>query len=851
MVAGLIDAQRFLAARRFADAATLCERLLAAGDRNTLELRNVLDLARGAAARGDLDAQGHFNVAIGLQRAGLYSEAADAYREVLRRRPDAAEAYNNLGSVLQALGEQQGAAAAFEQALQLRPDYARALTNLGGLWVQVGRAADARGLLERAVAADGRHAEAWTNLGAAQRALGDLDGAAASCRRAIELRPEFATAHFNLASILRERGDLEGALDACAEARRCDPADAAPQALRAVLLTRAGRGAEASVALGDLARAAPARPDVVIGISRDLRAHGRSAEAEALVARALARAPAHAELRLEHARLCRALRRFDVAVRTLEPLLADGASAAAWSELGYALLGDVADNGSRLPAAIEAFGQAITLEPERHVARLELALALIVAERGNEAVAHLERVLADDPGSGRAAAALLDLRAAQGDWRDFHALRAVMRAAIERGPAYLNPLQVALRFDDLELLQRAARQLIAGLDLDVPPPRAARPRRGPRLRVGYLSQDFHNHPVAHAMAPVLEHHDRSRFEIVGIAIQGDDGSEAGRRVRGACERLVDAAALGAPALQERLRELELDVLVDLGGFTAAGRPRALAQRPAPIQVSYLGYPVTTGSAHMDYVIGDRFLIPADATQWYDEAVVWLPDTFLPGERPGPAAPPSRAAEGLPAEAFVFCNFNQPSRLGPDAFDSFLRVLARVPGSVLWLRDPGPEGAAHFRARAVAGGVASERLIFAGYAARREQHVARVALADLFLDSLPYNAHTTARDALGVGVPVLTRAGASFAARVAGSLLTSLGLQELITFEPDAFEARAVELAASRVALDSLRGRLRAGVERSSAFNPARQARQLEAAYAAMHERSVAGLPASSMVVSLP
>jgi len=855
--ANLVEAHRFLLQRRFADAVRVCEQM-PRGGRLDREADELLDIARAATRSGTLATQPQFRLGGVLQRAGLYAEAARTYRAVLEQLPHAAEVHNNLGSVLQAMGDTDAAAACFEQALQLKPGYVRALNNLGGLYVQTGRAAQARRLLERAVELDPVHVDAWVNLGAALRAAGELEAAAAAYRHAIVLRPEHLLAHFNLANLLKQQGDVTSALDECAAACRLDRAAPGPHALHAVMLASVGRSADAEEALRELAGAAPAAAPVALLLAPQLERCGFVAAAAAFAGSALQRTPGHANLRLETARLERALRHYDEARALVAPLLTDDAGAEPWSSLGFTLLQDAAErrDTGRLEHAIQAFKRVLAIEPERLAERLALALALTDRDRGAEAIPHIEAVLAAGPTEAQtaaAAAALLEIEGMSVEPRRYEALVAAIRGTVESGGGSVPPLHVALRFDDPALAQAAARQFVTSLGIAVAAPRAGVQRGTARLRIGYLSQDLHNHPVAYAMAPVIEAHDRSRFEIAGIAIHPDDGSDQARRIRSAFDVFVDGTGLETEALDALIRGLDLDVLVDLGGLTANARPRALALRPAPVQASYLGYPLTTGSAWTDYVIADRFVIPPDSRGYFDEQVVWLPDTFMPGEPPSDArvAAQSRAAEGLPDDAFVFCNFNQAQRLNPPAVDAFLRILKAVPGSVLWLRDPGEGRATVLRERAASQGVDAGRLVFARYAASRTDHLARLALADLFLDSLPYNAHTTAREALAAGVPVLTCAGRAFAGRVAGSLLTSLGIDELITSSAGDFEARATALAADRAAVAALRTRLVAARRASSAFDPARQARQLEAAYLAMHARSAAGEAPAPIAVELP
>lgn len=818
----------------------------------------LLELAREGVNAGTLSARSRFRLATQLQRLGLLGDAAHAYREVLAEMPFAAEVHNNLGVVLQALGELTAAAESYERALRFKPDYVRALTNLGAVRVQLGDPAAARGYLERAVAVAPDHAEAWINLGAALRALGELQDAAAAYRRGLVLRPTETIAQVSLAYLLEQLGDAEGALAAADAAYRLAPADVGARVARAVMLGARGELAAAADLLDGIDSAAPLRPEVALTAAASLERIGRADLAAAVLVRAVGAATGHERLRLEAARACRAVRRFDDARAMVAPLLGPGAGAEPWSSLGYTLLADAAErrDQGRLVAAIDAFERVLEREPARLPERLSLALALTDRDRGAEARVHLEQVLAaQTPLAARAsaAAALLEIVGMAIEPERYDALVDAIRATVESDAGSVPPLHVALRFDSPALIRAAARGYAASFGIVPAPRRAGTPAEGRRIRVGYLSQDFHDHPVAHAIAPVIEAHDRSRFEVFGIAIGSDDGSASARRVRGAFDALVEGATLESAELAARIGALGLDVLVDLGGLTANARPRMLARRPAPLQVGYLGYPLTTAMPWTDYLLADRYVIPEASSAWYDEPIAWLPDTFMPGEPVGAGGgmSASRAAEGLPDGAFVFCNFNLPQRLNPPVVDAWLRILARTPGSVLWLRDPGAEKGRSVRARAIAAGVDPARIVFARFVPARADHLARLALANLFLDSLPYNAHTTAREALGAGVPVLTQAGQSFAGRVAGSLLTSLGVVELITDSAEAFESRAVELAGDAAQLRRLRDALSAGRARSSAFSPARQARQLEAAYAQMQARAARGEAPESFSVVAP
>jgi predicted O-linked N-acetylglucosamine transferase (SPINDLY family) len=361
-----------------------------------------------------------------------------------------------------------------------------------------------------------------------------------------------------------------------------------------------------------------------------------------------------------------------------------------------------------------------------------------------------------------------------------------------------------------------------------------------RIRLGYLSSDLNEHAVATVIAEVIELHDRHRFEVVGYSYGSDDGSAARRRLVRAFDRFVDVRPLSFVDAARHIREDGIDILIDLNGYTRHARTEIVALRPAPVQVSHLGYPGTMGAEFIDYLISDFFVTPPEAAGGYSEALAVLPDCYQPQDRQRPIGDsPPRATCGLPEDGFVFCCFNQPYKIAPDIFDVWCRLLQTVPGSVLWLWKANPWIEGNLRGAAAARGIAPDRLVFADYAPLAE-HLARQQLADLFLDTFPYNAHATASHALWAGVPIVTRAGQTFASRVAGSLLRAAGLPELVTRTLDEYFQLSLNLATDRMALGRLRDRLAANRLTAPLFDTLRYVRNLEALYAEMHRRRVAG-----------
>jgi protein O-GlcNAc transferase len=357
-----------------------------------------------------------------------------------------------------------------------------------------------------------------------------------------------------------------------------------------------------------------------------------------------------------------------------------------------------------------------------------------------------------------------------------------------------------------------------------------------RIRVAYLSADFRGHATAYLMAGLFKQHDRSRFEIIGVSFGADDGSDMRAQLAGSFDQFLDVSAQGDREVAELLRQRGVDIAVDLKGHTEAGRPGILAYRPAPVQVTYLGYPGPLGLDFIDYVVGDKVILPLDQQPFYAEKFVHLPGTYQvnDSQRVIATRAPTRAELGLPSDAFVFCCFNHTWKITPAMFDIWMRLLRSVDGSVLWLFQSNDPACANLRKEAQARGIDPARLVFAPFRDQAE-HLARIACADLFLDTLPCNAHTTASDALWAGVPVLTALGETFAGRVAASLLHGVGLPELITESLPEYEALARKLATDPALLQSLRRKLAHNRSRCALFDTARFTRHLESAYTTMWE----------------
>jgi predicted O-linked N-acetylglucosamine transferase (SPINDLY family) len=508
----------------------------------------------------------------------------------------------------------------------------------------------------------------------------------------------------------------------------------------------------------------------------------------------------------------------------------------------------------QLRAALEEFRAAIALAPKAANLYVNLALAHSELNEHEKVCEVAEQLLRLDPGSAPGTFLLVRSRQMLCDWDGCDARLAAFQEHVRQGRFERGmPLLCMLFWDDA-----AFHRLCADLATKhyTAAHRAALPlsgkaaRRAERIRIAYVSADFNRHPVTRVIAGLIEAHDRHRFEVVGISIGKDDKSPERRRMEQAFDRFVDVHGQPTDAIVRSMREMEVDIAVDLMGYTQDGRPEIFVSRTAPIQAGYLGFPGTSGLASMDYLIVDPFIAAGELRATATEKLVILPESYMCGDRLGgePAEPPTRAGSGLPEDAFVLCSFNDRRKLTPEVFDLWMRILRRIERGVLWLAKPPEAAMAALRREAEARGVNPNRILFADRVPSHAQHIARNALPDLHLDTFPYNAHTVATDALRAGCPILTRAGASFPARVCGGLLTTIGVPELITHSAEAYEAMAVRLADEPDLLAGLRRRIARGRIESPIFDPARFARSVERAYEAMVSLSRAGKPPAEIDV---
>ena len=770
-------------------------------------------------------------------------------------------------------GNLDAAIAGYRAFLQQQPQHAEANRLLGLALFGRGEVAPAREALENAVRLAPPNAALFNDLGNARRAGGDKAAAVEAFSAAIKAEPGFAFAHFNLADTLLEVGDIQrasaayddviargfagidgdfhvnrglcrfrlgdapGALDAFRTALALEPGHSRAATRLSDLLQRLGQHRDAVMFLTGFLDKQRASLETLLSLGSGFLGLRDYPRALGLFERLAAAKPPAPKALIGKGLALSGENRHEEALAALDAAIAlDPRDADALIGKGVALKAL-----RRLPEAIETYRRASEAVPRNINAHFNLGNALVLLKRNSEARQFYECAWALDNRNAEVLSALILSMQITWEWQELAALQQRMVHDVASQRAITNPFNLLGVADDPGLHQIAARaytrETLPLAPAAKPPPAAPRDK----LRIGYFSADLHNHATMHLLAGVLECHDRDAFEIHAFSYGPEIEDAMRARARATVDHFHECARLSDGAIIAAARKAGIDIAIDLKGYTQDARLGPFAARVAPLQVSYLGYPGTVGADFLDYILADATVLPMDQQPFYDEKIIHMPDSYQANDDRRAIAPatPSRAEAGLPAEGFVYCCFNNAYKITPEIFASWMRILAAVPGSVLWLLRNEEDAMARLRGAAQAQGVDPARLVF-GPSLPSAQHLARHRLADLFLDTLPYNAHTTASDALWAGLPVLTQMGEAFAGRVAASLLKAVGLPEMITRDTAAYEALAVALGQDAARAAALKAKLAAALPGAPLFDTPRFTRHLEAAFRLMWQRHVEG-----------
>lgn len=830
----------------------------------------------------NLDARLYLGVA--LQTMRQPHKALAAFDQLLAIKPDHASALMNRSSVLITLDRPQDALLAADAALAIQPDAPIALLNKTAALLALKQPQKALATSEQLLKFNSRHIKGLINKIIALLALGNFSAALtttlnaltfdsyntdlwdlkvqaliglkrfaeaqAECQKILSKYPDRITAHLNLAKSLIGLGSASEAAATIDTILAAIPNHPEAVSLKAEILV--GHNAWESAATL-IEKALAQHPDQApLWIAKSVILLARKQYMEALVAidQALALWPDHPQAAINKMAALNNLQRFADALATGQSLIASGVQD--WQL--YANLGGALSGLKQFPQARQAFATADALDHD--------AFQIFRWRHEVYGVAADSLVPPIDPYAEYLSFKITQLERC--DWQDYSTIieqaETLVRENLSQGQLTPLPPFKSLSLPFLpETVLAMARSQAAFLDSGMS---AARERLAltypalamtDRLKIGYVSADFREHPTAHLMRGLFSQHDRKNFEIFVYALCKDDGSDYYQRIKADADQFVDLTELNNAQAAMRINNEGIHILVDLMGYTGYARTEIFALRPAPVQVSYLGYPGTLGAPFIPYILADDRVLPESVRPYFTEQPVYLPECYQINDDSQEIAATGiqRRDVGLPETAFVFCCFNKPAKIDPVIFTVWMKILAQVPNSVLWLLAADDAVTLHLRREAEAQGIVGERLLFA-QRLPKAQHLERHRLADLFLDTRLYNAHTTASDALWAGLPVLTCRGNTFPSRVAASLLQAVGLPELITDSLEDYQAKAIHLATTPAELRSLRAKLAYNRTRAPLFDTPRFTRHLEEAYRLMWDRHVRGLsPAPLWVTPLP
>lgn len=758
-----------------------------------------------------------YSEAVRLFNMGQPEAARLVCIDALRERPDIPQLWSLLGAACTVTDRVEEAMVSFNKALKINPLHSQTLFLKGNLYRKLGDIHQAIDSYKKSLQANHGLLDAWMGLGLAYDEVGDVEEAIRSFQALLKKNPDQYLAWFNLGNALQKIEKFNEAVGCYDHALAISPEFQDALFNKANAFLAMGYLPDSIACYKKLIECCPMHESGLVNLGVALRRSGYLLDSVEQLNKAL----------VVNQNNCSAL----------------------------ITLGNVYSDMKDHRKALEAFDAAILIDSRNADAYFNKGNVLYGNKKVDLALIQFQEALALNPSNPHFLGALLGAQCAV--W-DFNSIENAWNDLMELwGEGQLVPIDMVLQLSDSPQIHyqcavNHAQDLIKRINIK---PSAfangSHPKTGRRLKIGYLSPDFGEHPVGMSIVEVIELHDINNFEIFCLSLSEHPKGTVLDRLKNNVEHFIGMSALDSLTLVEQINGLNLDILVDLAGYTTGSRPEVMAARVAPIQISFLGFASTMGASWIDYLIADRYVIPEDAVTAYAERVVQMEHSFFPTDTKTlpPVLSTDRRQQGLPESAFVFCCFNSAQRITPKIMQAWLEVLRSVDNSVLWLQRPLDVAITNMQAFALQNGVDPSRLVFAKFADSRTDHLSRHRLADLYLDTFPYNSHSTARDALWMGLPIVTYSGRSFASRVAGSMLTTLGLPELVTHDFHAYIHTAIAIAQNADKLSDIKIKLEYQVKHSALFNMPLFVNNLELSYRSMVERNVAGLVPTHMAIS--
>ena len=802
------------------------------------------------------------NLASAYMQLGQTKQAIETYQMALVLNPSLVDAHSNMGNLFKAQGRLVEAKRCYLEAIRIRPDFAIAWSNLAGVFKDEGDLDTSVAYYQEAIRLSPEFADAYSNLGNAFKEAGRREEAVRAYNEAIRLRPDFAIAHGNLASVYYDEGKMDNAVRTYKHAIQLEPNFPDAYSNLGNALREVSRLEEAINQYRTALRLKPDHPHAYNNLGNALKDKGMVKEAihcYMTACRLMPRfAAAHSNLGSilkEQGKADQAIAHYHEAI-SIDPMFADA----------YSNMGNAYKDMGKLDEAIRCYTTAIRLKPHFADAYGNLAAAYLDGGRIDDAIACYRKALSLKPNFPDAFANMVYALASVCDWRqrdgDLVKLNKLLGAqlAVENSVPSVQPfhaLAFPLPMATLRAISsrfaRRVRMNVALLEMPAFRFRAKKPQQ--RMRVGYVSSDFGNHPLSHLLQSTFGFHDLTRFEVFVYALNPDDGSSWRHKIKREAEHFKDLSGIMHADAARVIHADGIHILVNLNGYTKGARNEIFSLRPAPIQMSLMGFPGTVGADSIQYLVADERVVPEALQEFYREKMLYMPNSYFCTDHKqsardvlDPDKCPLREQYNIPEDKFVFCCFNQMYKLDPGTFDVWMRVLKRVPNSILWLLRFPPLCENNIRAEAKSRGVRENRIFFTDVAPKAE-HLKRCYLADLFLDTPQCNGHTTSCDVLWSGTPIVTMPGESMASRAGLSFMEAVGLKELVTFSLEEYEEVAVALALDMDKLWDVRKRLEESRLSSPLFDTRRWVHDLERGYLAVWERHERGLPVAHIHLS--
>ena len=756
-------------------------------------------------------AEAHKNLGITLRSLGQFEPAVNSLEQAIKVEPNYADAHYNLAITFKDFGDLHAAVKSYEKTITLNPNFAAAHNNLGNVFKDLDKFDDAVKSYEKAISLNPKFAAAHNNLGNVFKDLNKLDDAVKSYEKAISLNPKFAEAHNNLGNVFKDLDKLDDAVKSYEKAIASNQKLSEAHYNLGIALKQLKQLDEAVISLNS---AITLKPDYA-------HAHNNLGSCFTLLGQ-----------------MPLAIECYKKAL-TIKPDYAEAHNS----------LGNVLNILGQIKAGANCFEKAIEIKPDFAEAHNSLGNVFKKLKQRDKALLCYERAFAIKPDMDFILGDILNTKMHLCIWDDFSILLNNAKKKIINNEKVFDPFNLMGLVDD-PALQRKATELMVNSThpKNHSLPRIDQYQKHKKIRIGYFSADFKEHPVGYLTAGLYESHNRNHFEVHAFSFGPDTNDEMNLRIKAGVDQFHDVQSMSHKEVTSLARSLEIDIAIDLTGLTAKARTDVFAMSAAPIQVSYIGFLGTMGADYYDYLIADPVMIPKKNQKYYSEKIIYLPSFQVNDSKD---LPPeiifSRKEVGLPEEGFVFCCFNNTYKFTPSVFDSWARILQSVEGSVLIVYANNELSKTNLTKEIVRRGVEAERLIF-GASLDRPEYMARYRVADLFLDTQPYNAGTTASDALRMGLPMLTLKGESYQSRMGASILSALNLPELITSSPEEYESVAIELASNPEKLKSIKHKLASNLSTAPLYDTKLFTKNLESAFTAMYERYHQGLESDHIYV---